>query len=210
MTLEEQYYDKGYFVSKLPAPLLAYLWNEVYSTEWVDDKKENIYKQVPSWYISELDHNVGEHGQYRHTFERAIGSEMLHKAPESLLLLSKAVAETPELEYFKRYYQRCETLYIDLWNGSEEIPYHFDTINGADTLILIYLTEQSEWKTDWGGQINLKKQINDVTICEEEVLPLNGTMVVINNTNPLVFHKITALQNNAVNRYTFSFNYRWF
>ena len=210
MTLEEQYHDKGYFVTKLPSNLIAYLWNEIYSTQWVDDEKENIYKKVPSWYISELTHDVGESGEARYKFERSIGKDILNKAPETLLQLSKEVLETQALDYFKKYYERCETIYVDLWNGSEEIPYHFDTINGADTLVLIYLTEQSEWKNEWGGQINLKKQINDVIICEEEVSPLNGTMVVINNTNPLVYHKVAALRNNDINRYTFSFNYKWF
>ena len=96
-----------------------------------------------------------------------------------------------------------------MWNGSEEIPYHYDTINGADTLILIYITEESAWLKDWGGQISLKKQVGDVILVEEEIDPLSGTMIVINNANPLVKHKVRKLLNPDVNRYTFSFSYKW-
>ena len=210
MTKEELYYDQGYFVTKLPHALAAYLWNEVYSTNWVSDSKENIYKQIPSWYVSNTKYDVGQNGEKRATFERSIGQEILSKTPKSLLDISQELLTFDDLDFFNKYYQRSETMYIDLWNGSEEIPYHFDTINGADTLLLIYLTEQDIWKKEWGGQISLKKQVNDVIITEEEIDPLNGTMVVINNTNPLVKHRVKALLNTAVNRYTFSFNYKWF
>jgi hypothetical protein len=97
-----------------------------------------------------------------------------------------------------------------MWNGSEEIPYHFDTINGCDTLVLIYLTDQHVWDPKWGGAISMKKEVDNSVIFEQEILPNNGTMLVINNANPLVYHKVTALKNTNINRYTFSFNYNWF
>jgi hypothetical protein len=77
-------------------------------------------------------------------------------------------------------------------------------------LVLIYLTDQSSWNKDWGGTISMKKQVGDIVMFEQEHLPNNGSMLVINNANPLIYHKVTALLNPNVNRYTFSFNYNWF
>ena len=48
------------------------------------------------------------------------------------------------------------------------------------------------------------------TIFEEEFNPYDGMMLVVNNANPLVLHKVRALKNLSVNRYTFSFIYKWF
>jgi hypothetical protein len=119
------------------------------------------------------------------------------------------IAQSQDLSFFKRYYDSYDLMYIDLWNGSEEIPYHFDTINGADTLVLIYLTEELVWSKECGGQISLQKKIKDVILAEEEIDPISETMVVVNNANPLVKHKVTALKNLDVNRYTVSFNFKW-
>jgi hypothetical protein len=209
MTQEEQYYDGGYFATVLPKHIQTMLWNEIYSTDWVSDSSENIYKQIPSWYQTKNKYQLDPSGTNRAQFERQIGADVFASTPESLKTIGLELAQTHELDFFRRYYQEVELRYIDLWNGSEEIPYHFDTINGADTLVLIYLTEQDAWQQDWGGQISLRKKVNDVIIVEEEIAPNNGTMLVINNANPLVNHKVTALKNNKVNRYTFSFIYKW-
>jgi hypothetical protein len=207
---EQLYYDQGYFVTTLPNHVLALLWNEVHSTEWIDDTAEHIYKKIPKWYQGSTKYQVDSTGSNRSTYEREIGNELLIKTPSSLIEIADLMLNIRELAFFQNYYKQSKLMYLDLWNGSEEIAYHFDTINGADTLLLIYLTEQPLWEEEWGGQISLKKQINDVIITEQVINPLNGTMVVINNANPLVKHRVRALQNTAVNRYTFSFNYKWF
>ena len=44
---------------------------------------------------------------------------------------------------------------------------------------------------------------------EDTYNPTNGTMLVINNTNPLVTHRVRAMADKSINRYTVSFNYKW-
>ena len=78
---------------------------------------------------------------------------------------------------------------------------------GLDIQKVIYLTEKNNWQSEWGGQIALKKEIERKTLYENKYSPYDGLMLIVNNANPLVYHKITALHNKNVNRYTFSFYY---
>ena len=84
-----------------------------------------------------------------------------------------------------------------------------DSIDGNDVLIFIYLTEEVSWDETWGGTLSLCKNLKDKFLYETTVLPNNATMVVVNNTNPLIKHKVTSLKNLLVNRYTFSLCYKW-
>jgi len=206
---ETQYYDQGFFVTDISTAIKALLWNEIHTTNWVSDTNENIYKQIPDWYVSNKQYELDLSGSNRATFEREIGKDVFHNTPDSLKTISEYITNQPQFDFFRRYYKQSNIQYIDMWNGSEEIAYHYDTINGTDTLCLIYLTEQLEWKKEWGGQISLKKEINDAIIIEQEFDPINGRMLVINNANPLIRHRVRKLLNNTVNRYTFSFNYNW-
>lgn len=206
---EIQYYDQGYFVTELSTAVKALLWNEVHTTNWVADSNEHIYKQIPDWYVSSKKYELDPSGSNRANFEREIGKDVFKNTPSSLKTIARYVIDQPDLWFFRRYYKQADVQYIDMWNGSEEIAYHYDTINGADTLCLVYLTEQTEWNTDWGGQISLKKQVGDAILVEQEFNPLNGLMLVINNANPLIKHRVRKLLNNQVNRYTFSFSYNW-
>lgn len=209
MNLNDQYYDRGFFVTELDGLTKSLLWNEIATTNWVPDTVDNIYKQIPDWYKSNIDIR-DINGANRAECERIIGEHVTALAPESLLNIGNSLVDTEPFQLFKKYFKKHELKYLDMWNGSEEIPYHFDTINGCDTLVLIYLTDQSVWNKDWGGSISMKKEVDNSVIFEQEILPNNGTMLVINNANPLVYHKVAALKNTDINRYTFSFNYNWF
>jgi hypothetical protein len=84
-----------------------------------------------------------------------------------------------------------------------------DTIDSSDTLIFIYLTEELFWQSEWGGSLGIRKELNNAVMYETTVLPNSGTMVIINNTNPLIKHKVWSLQSKEVNRYTFSMCFTW-
>ena len=208
--MHDEYYENGFFRTGVDEITKKLLWNEIHSTEWVNDSVDNIYKQIPTWYKSCFSSFINPDGSNRAEYERIIGQDILNNTPKSLVTLANQLLETPSFEFFKRYYKSHELKSIDLWNGSEEINYHYDTINGCDTLVLIYLTEELDWNQDWGGTISMKKQVGDKVYFEKQFSPTNGSMMVINNANPLVFHKVKAMKNWNVNRYTFSFIYKWF
>jgi hypothetical protein len=204
------YYENGFFKTQISEEMEKLLWNEIYSTEWINDDADYLYKQIPSWYKSVFCQCINPDGSNRAEYERIIAEDILLNTPKSLINLANSLLDYKEFDFFKKYYKRHELKSIDLWNGCESIDYHYDTINGCDTLVLIYLTEQTDWQTDWGGSISMKKQVGEKVYFEKEYLPLNGTMMVINNANPLVYHKVKSMKNTNVNRYTFSFIYKWF
>lgn len=206
----DSYYENGFFDSTLNDNILKLLWNEILSTEWISDDEDYLYKQIPSWYKSVFSKGVLPDGSNRAEYERLIAEDILLITPKSLIDLGNLLVELPEFNFFKKYYKKHELKSIDLWNGSESIDYHYDTINGCDTLVLIYLTEQSSWQQDWGGTLSMKKQVGDRVYYEKQFAPENGRMLVINNTNPLVYHKVAPMKNTSVNRYTFSFIYNWY
>lgn len=207
--MHDEYYENGFFKSTVCSNIKKRLWNQIYTTEWQNDTVENIYKEIPVWYQSNKKYNLKKDGSNRASYERNIGKDILYKTPTSLIEIGNDLIKTHEFDFFKKYYKKYKLKYIDFWNGSEDIDYHYDTINGCDTLVLIYLTEQENWKEEWGGSITMKKQVGHNVYFEKKYLPASGTMLVINNSNPLIYHKVEKLKNFSANRYTFSFIYNW-
>jgi hypothetical protein len=207
---QNDYYDLGFFQSNASDDIMKLLWSEVYLTEWMNDSEEGIYKQIPSWYKKKNKYALKKDGSNRSEYERLIGKEIFENTPSTLIEIGNKLIENDQFDFFRTYYKSHELKYIDLWNGSESIDYHFDTINGCDTLILIYLTDSEKWSSEWGGSITMKKQVGNLCHYEQKILPDNATMLVINNANPLVMHKVEKLHNTSINRYTFSFIYKWF
>lgn len=201
----ENYFEKGYEVTAVPQDLLPEFWMELHTTEWVVDSSAT-YKTMPSWYNVK---KIYSDDQIRNISEKSYGAELIAQAPKTLWDLANKVIN---LSYFDtlRYYKPNHTIkQLHIWNGAEEIPYHTDAVDGGDTLILIYLTEELDWQEDWGGCLGLRKELSTGAEYETKVLPNNGTMVVINNTNPLMKHRVWKLVNRNVNRYTFGFGYSW-
>jgi len=216
MTLHNLYYETGFFkmqLENLPQGeiLKLRLWNEIYSTDWIKDEAEQIYKSIPSWYVSSgTQHKKESDGSNRSEYERHIGKELFDKTPSTLISIGEDIIKSSTFDFFRKYYKKCSLKYVDMWNGAENIPYHHDTINGCDTLILIYLSDETMWDGSWGGTIWMKKELEgDLPIYQKEIIPHSGTMLVINNANPLIYHKILPMKTNSINRYTFSFIYNW-
>lgn len=205
----DQYFDKGFIVTKIPQNLMSKFWDEVNNTKWVDAKL-TTYKKVPDWYHENKKHYVDPTGMDRPTYEKKLGSDIFTNAPESIINLSKDLIADPFFDPLKMYRPPNPIpKYIHFWNGSENSPHHVDSIDGSDLMIFCYLTEAEEWKEEWGGYINLMKQVNSEVIYSKTVLPNNGVMVVVNNSSPIFKHGIRNLINRDVNRYTFIFHYTW-
>lgn len=201
----ESYFEKGYEVTTIPQELLPEFWMEVYTTEWVTDSSQT-YKTMPSWYNVKKIYNDD---QIRNISEKSYGAELIEQAPQSLWDLANKIISLPYFDTL-RYFKPEHTIkQLHIWNGAEEIPYHTDAVDGSDTLILIYLTEEPNWKEEWGGCLGLCKELSTGKCYETKILPNNGTMVVINNTNPLMKHRVWELSNQNVNRYTFGFGFSW-
>jgi len=200
----EDYFEKGFVVTTVPEDLISKFWFEIYSSNWIDDG-DKTYKKIPDWYKLTENEDINESKNLK---ERRI-SAIKNKIPDSLVTLSQDLINNKVFDNLRYIRENIEFRFSHLWNGAEEIPWHMDSIDGNDVLIFIYLTEEVSWDETWGGTLSLCKNLKDKFLYETTVLPNNATMVVVNNTNPLVKHKVTSLKNLLVNRYTFSICYKW-
>jgi hypothetical protein len=200
----EDYFEKGFVVTTVPEDLISKFWFEIYSSNWIDDG-DKTYKKIPDWYKLTENEDINESKNLK---ERRI-SAIKNKIPDSLVTLSQDLINNKVFDNLRYIRENIEFRFSHLWNGAEEIPWHMDSIDGNDVLIFIYLTEEVSWDETWGGTLSLCKNLKDKFLYETTVLPNNATMVVVNNTNPLIKHKVTSLKNLLVNRYTFSLCYKW-
>ena len=200
----EDYFEKGFVVTTVPEDLISKFWFEIYSSNWIDDG-DKTYKKIPDWYKLTENEDINESKNLK---ERRI-SAIKNKIPDSLVTLSQDLINNKVFDNLRYIRENIEFRFSHLWNGAEEIPWHMDSIDGNDVLIFVYLTEEPSWDETWGGTLSLCKNLKDKFLYETTVLPNNATMVVVNNTNPLVKHKVTSLKNLLVNRYTFSLCYKW-
>jgi hypothetical protein len=161
---------------------------------------------VPDWYIEGQPINI--QGNDIHTdFEYQSNKLNTERSPESLKLLSESLIQESIFDFLRVVRPIHKISNIHLWNGAEGGDYHQDVIDGTNTLVLCYLTD-TEWEKSYGGSLTLTKKLLDKNKYTTNVLPENGTMIIINNDNPLFMHKVEQLKSD-VNRYTFAFSYRW-
>jgi len=200
----EDYFEKGFVVTTVPEDLISRFWFEIYSSNWIDDG-DKTYKKIPDWYKLTENEDINESKNLK---ERRINT-IKNKIPDSLVTLSQDLINNKVFDNLRYIRENMEFRFSHLWNGAEEIPWHMDSIDGNDVLIFVYLTEETSWDETWGGTLSLCKNLKDKFLYETTVLPNNATMVVVNNTNPLIKHKVTSLKNLLVNRYTFSLCYKW-
>jgi hypothetical protein len=205
----EEYFDKGFVVTKIPPHIHEKLWREIENTKWVD-AKNTTYKKIPDWYHENKKYYVDPTGYDRPSYEKKIASDIFTNAPKSLIDISDELIQDPLFDPLRLYRPPNPiTKFLHFWNGSENSPHHVDAIDGSDLMVFCYLTETEDWKEEWGGYINIFKEVNSEITNHKIVLPNNGVMVLVNNSAPIFKHGIRNLIKKDINRYTFIFHYTW-
>jgi len=205
----EEYFDKGFVVTKIPPHIHEQLWEQVRNTNWID-AKNSTYKKIPDWYHENEKHYVDPTGFDRPDYEKKVGADIFTNAPQSLIDISDELIKDDTFKPLRMYRPpNPVTKYLHFWNGSENSPHHVDAIDGSDLMVFLYLTEETDWKEEWGGYINIMKEVNSEITNTRTILPNNGVMVLVNNSAPIFKHGIRNLIKRDVNRYTFIFHYTW-
>lgn len=205
----EEYFDKGFIVTKIPPQIYDKLWDQVNNTNWID-AKNSTYKKVPDWYQENEKHYVDPTGFDRPDYEKKIGADIFTNAPQGLIDISDELIQDPMFAPLRMYRPpNPVTKFLHFWNGSENSPHHVDAIDGSDLMIFLYLTDEPDWKEEWGGYINIMKEVNSEITNTRTILPNDGVMVLVNNSAPIFKHGIRNLVKRDVNRYTFIFHYTW-
>jgi hypothetical protein len=141
-------------------------------------------------------------------------------APDSVKELAIKVLDMPFFDPLKlslvkdgmtqnTWLRSIKSFTYGLWNGTEDLPWHNDSDDCCNMIVLMYFNDYPEWKPEWNGQICFGKEKEDETVKEiHQHYPTDGTFVCINNYNPLMRHK-TIANDYAKNRYTFSFKFKF-
>lgn len=203
------FYTKGYTAGFIPKDL-ADECKELIS----ETKFEGDHVKYPSWNLLE-----GEDGADLYYEEVLRELKSLNCAPPEVKYIGERILSLSYFDDFKRRLvkpQHKNNTWMKtfvpnaygMWNGQDDLPWHTDIDDGNDITILAYFTQDSEvWNKDWNGQIKIGVEDEFGEIHEVyEHYPIDSTFVVINNMNPLFYHKVIRNIDNT-NRYTMSFRY---
>lgn len=92
-----------------------------------------------------------------------------------------------------------------MWNKTEHLSWHNDTMDGNHLLILMYFNDH--WEESYGGQIHIGVEDDGGNIdCVYSHKPIDQSMICINNMNPYFYHRVDEC---LEDRYTLSFRYRF-
>jgi hypothetical protein len=205
----EDYFDKGFVVTHTPQHIHNRLWEEINRTNWVPGKG-TTYKTIPDWYVQKERRYIDPTGADRQVVERWEGLYGYYHAPQTLKDIAQDLIKDPIFDPLRLYRPpNAVPKFIHFWNGSENTQHHVDSIDGSDVMIFCYATEAPEWKEEWGGYINLMKEVGGEFHYLRNVMPDDRRMVIVNNAAPIFKHGIRNLINEEVNRYTYIFHYTW-
>lgn len=122
--------------------------------------------------------------------------------------LAIQVSQLPVFDVLKMLKPNIVPIKNYIWNGAEDIPWHSDSIRGADLTVFCYFTD-IKWDKNFGGTVQFCKLINGVeTNISDEIMPEDGTIILLDSINPLYLHKVKRLTK-SVNRFVFTFTYKW-
>lgn len=198
-----KFYKEGYDVWQMPSDLNAMLWSSIVSETY---NKHTVYKGIPTWSIN----NDMIAGSVDRVYDRATEQQMAKRSLELVpKIYTDCITNLFENDYYKEWFvNTCgynwELRFIDLWNGSDDLAWHWDGVEDHDIGFLIYFTEEPEWKTEWGSilKIGERNYGEDEVNLIGEVVPSNGTIVLLNNMNPRFVHSVNPLKDITRNRYT--------
>jgi len=206
---ELDFFDKGYHITKAPESIITDLWRLVYTSEWVKTPHKTYLQydvdnfRVPTWH-PEIVSGSPKPEEGNHYW----GSKDIDKQPKEFVSIGEEISKLQLFDVLRSYGRTPTLKYLSAWNGAADLPWHSDINDSTDIIVLVYLTEEEMWDDSWGGTIQFRR-IGNNTSTHRKLQPLNGNMVVMNNTNPLMQHKTSPMINPYVNRYTFNFCYSW-
>ncbi len=209
LDMMEDYFDKGFIHTTIPENIYPRLWEQVHKTKWVDATR-STYKKRPDWYHENEKHYMDPTMMDRPTYEKLFAKEVFTNTPPDLIEIAEDLIKDPMFDYIKMFRPPIpEVKCVHFWNGSENSPHHNDGVDGTDLMIFLYLTDEEGWDEEWGGYINMLKEVGGKFYHTKLILPIDGTMVCVNNSAPIFKHGIRDLKYKDKNRYTFIFHYTW-
>ena len=199
----DKFYKDGYDEWELPTHLNAMVWGQLLSENWVDHIE---YKGVPDWSINAAEGAPEKAKKYHRDREGQVNQKSVESVPPIYIeVINELFGDPHYTGWFKRtcgYNHKLK--FIDVWNGSAELGWHWDGVEDHDIGFLIYFTEESRWDNEWESYLKLGERTwpDGEVETKHTVYPANGKVILLNNGNPRLVHSVKRLTNNNVNRYT--------
>ena len=198
------FYKHGYDEWMLPQELKTMSWGAIYTEDW---NKHSVYKNVPAWSINtDITTPPKEEREYNREYEKAKSASSLDVVPSVYVDVITSLFDNP---YYSNWFKdtcgfEYELRFIDLWNGSDELKYHWDGVEDHDLGFLIYLTDEPNWKEEYGSILKIAERDypNTEVYNEQSIIPNDGKVILLNNVNPRFVHSVNTLQDKTKNRYT--------
>ena len=199
-----KFYKQGYDEWTLPEELKTILWGAIYTEEW---NEHSVYKSIPSWSINtDITTPPKQDREYNREYEKAKSASSLDVVPQVYIDSMKKPFDN---SYYSKWFRdtcgfNYELRFIDLWNGSDELKYHWDGVEDHDLGFLIYLTDEPDWKQEYGSVLKIAERDwpAETVYNENSIIPSNGKIILLNNMNPRFVHSVGKLKDNTKNRYT--------
>lgn len=192
----DKFWTDGYDVSTLNEQNFAVLWSLIHNETWVD----SIFpiQKVASWSNSTKEKLQDRVDDITPSFIN----------PNVPIEYEQVISSIWNSEYYQKFFSEyakksSKIEYIDIWNKTPAHEWHSHTPDNIDLILLVYLTEQQQWKEEWGGILKIGNKVIETNTINEtkSILPNNKSVVLINNINPKIFHSVTEQTSNN-NRYT--------
>ncbi len=196
-------YQDGFDSVFISRDWYSHLREIITRTPWVDDPG-GIFIKVPSWSIPDPDKiDLMRPPLSKVEQEAEHNAHVLSHAPSVLLSACRDILSDPDImgDWLMAY--RAEMKFISLWNGAEDLGWHWDGPARAGFFFLIYLNSKMGWRPDGGGELglgirNIGPNFLRVVPGEVDLIttikPESRTLVCCNNSNPRFVHRVNRLE----------------
>lgn len=193
------FYGNGYSSAKITAKHSKVLSQLLEEEEWSKDQ-EKVFSALPSFFASKRTKDI-EDGNSFYEFNKNRPEHISHFPQAYLDFIEGLFLDKMITGYWQEMYD-LELRYLDLWDGAEDNPWHFEGSSDADIVFLLYMTDEAAWDKNWGGYLDLGIRklsksgiMSDFSDVEhiDTILPNNRTLVLMNNRKINTVHRSIAL-----------------
>lgn len=188
------FYDSGVATCNLKRPLYDQLQLLINSVDWVPDP-EKTYNAVPRFVAENRKESLVDTSVDTQEWDYDRNGT-IECFPEPFRELLSQIIRTHLIEWSHAY--NFKIVFMDMWDGSEDCPWHWDGTDDSDMIMLCYANNYAHWEPTWGGQLLVGKRhlsnkglFSDFKDIKNQqcIQPQRRTLALVNNRNPQLVHK---------------------
>ncbi|MEZ8295956.1 hypothetical protein AB6D11_19225 [Vibrio splendidus] len=202
------YYAQGGNFLRMPLPLYQSFNALFESMSWTPDPTGVMNRLPGGWhsedYEQEFEASVSSTGD-DHSMSHKMNDEIMKRLTPELKVLVDEWLLSPMFGPFQEAYD-FHMGFVDLWDGSEGIPWHSDLCDGVEMILIAYWSDRRLWKDDLGGQLYMGRRFNQ-SVAEDNhhllwpsypnerietlacIEPRQQSVALVNNANPMFVHR---------------------